>query len=98
MDILLDTHMLLCWLTDDSRLSKKARALIADPANMLAVSAATAWGIAIQPASGKIAMDGTLEQTIHEQGFARPRSAMAASISAGEASRQLARSAASASL
>lgn len=70
MEILLDTHMLLWWLADDSRLSKKARALIADPANAVTVSAATAWEIAIKQVLGKMTMDGILEQAVREQGFA----------------------------
>ena len=70
MEILIDTHMLLWWLADDSRLSKKARALMADPANMLTVSAATAWEIAIKQALGKITMDGDLEKEVRELGFA----------------------------
>ncbi len=70
MEILIDTHMLLWWLADDSRLSKKARALMADPANMLTVSAATAWEIAIKQALRKMTMDGNLERAVREQGFA----------------------------
>jgi len=70
MEILLDTHMLLWWLADDSRLSKKARALMADPTNMITVSAATAWEIAVKQALGKMTMDGALEQEVRGQGFA----------------------------
>jgi len=70
MEILLDTHMLLWWLADDSRLSKKARALMADPTNAPTVSAATAWEIAIKQALGKMTMEGNLEQAVREQGFA----------------------------
>lgn len=69
MEILLDTHMVLWWLADDSRLSKRARALIADPANTLTVSAATSWEIAIKQALGKITIDGRLEDAIDAQGF-----------------------------
>ncbi len=69
MDILLDTHMLLWWLADDDRLSKKARELVADPANTLSISAATAWEIAIKQALGKVTVDGTLEEAVREQGF-----------------------------
>ena len=64
MEILLDTHMLLWWLTNGSRLSTKARSLMADPANTLTVSAATAWEIAIKQVTGKVTMDGNLEQTV----------------------------------
>ena len=69
MDILIDTHVLLWWLTDDPRLSGKARELIADPYNAIAVSAATAWEIAIKQALGKLLFDGDLEKAVSEQGF-----------------------------
>ena len=69
MDILIDTHVLLWWLADDPRLSGKARELIADPANAIAVSAATAWEIAIKQALGKLVFDGDLEVVVGEQGF-----------------------------
>jgi PIN domain nuclease of toxin-antitoxin system len=39
---LLDTHALLWWFTDDPRLSKRARETIADEANAILVSAASA--------------------------------------------------------
>jgi PIN domain nuclease of toxin-antitoxin system len=45
---LLDTHIALWSLTDDTRLSDKARALILDPANQVCVSAVTLWEIAIK--------------------------------------------------
>ncbi len=70
MDILLDTHILLWWLADDARLSEKARALIADQANQITVSAATAWEVVIKKALGKLSIDGDLEQEIGRQGFA----------------------------
>lgn len=69
MEILLDTHMLLWWLADDQRLSKKARAIMADPGNLPVVSASTAWEIAVKQALGKLTMDGCLEQEVHDQGF-----------------------------
>lgn len=46
MRLLLDTHALLWWFTDDPRLSVKARALIGDAGNEILVSAASAWEIA----------------------------------------------------
>lgn len=69
MDILIDTHVLLWWLADDPRLSDKARELIADPTNAIAVSAATAWEIAIEQTLGKLLFDGDLEHAVSEQGF-----------------------------
>ena len=44
--LLLDTHALIWWWTDDPRLTKPARAAIADPARVAHVSAASAWELA----------------------------------------------------
>ena len=52
--ILLDTHALLWWLTDDTRLSGRARALIADESNQVFVSAASAWEISTKQRIGKL--------------------------------------------
>jgi PIN domain nuclease of toxin-antitoxin system len=48
--LLLDTHIALWAVTDDRRLSPKARELIGDPANNVCVSAASVWEIAIKHA------------------------------------------------
>lgn len=63
MRLLLDTHALLWWLADEE-LTSKARALIADPANVVSVSAASAWEISIKKALGKLAAPDDLEQQI----------------------------------
>lgn len=55
MGYLLDTHTLLWWLTDDAGLSDTARAAIADEANPIFVSAASAWEIATKSRIGKLA-------------------------------------------
>jgi PIN domain nuclease of toxin-antitoxin system len=54
MRLLLDTHALLWWLTRDAKLSPAARAAIADPDSEVAVSAASAWEMAIKSALGKL--------------------------------------------
>ena len=54
MKLLLDTHALLWWLTDDSRLSLQAREAIADEQNSIFVSAASAWEIATKQRIGKL--------------------------------------------
>jgi hypothetical protein len=55
---LLDTHALLWWWTDDARLSAHARSLIADEANEIFVSAASAWEIATKYRLGKLPQAG----------------------------------------
>jgi PIN domain nuclease of toxin-antitoxin system len=52
--LLLDTHALIWWLAADNALSSTARSAIADPANDIFVSAASAWEIATKHRIGKL--------------------------------------------
>jgi PIN domain nuclease of toxin-antitoxin system len=52
--LLLDTHAFLWWVTDDDRMSERAGELIADGANDVYFSAASAWEIAIKAGLGRI--------------------------------------------
>lgn len=51
---LLDTHALLWWLDGDRRLPKTVRDFIADEANTVFVSAASAWEITTKVRIGKL--------------------------------------------
>jgi PIN domain nuclease of toxin-antitoxin system len=51
---LLDTHTLLCWLSDDSALSPPAKKIIAEVKNTQVVSAASAWEIGTKVRLGKL--------------------------------------------
>jgi PIN domain nuclease of toxin-antitoxin system len=53
MKLLLDTHALLWWITDDGRLSATARSAVED-ASQVFVSAVTAWEIATKHRLGKL--------------------------------------------
>jgi PIN domain nuclease of toxin-antitoxin system len=53
-DVLLDTHTMLWFLWDDSRLSGSARSLIEDANNRKLVSIASCWEIAIKVGLGKL--------------------------------------------
>jgi PIN domain nuclease of toxin-antitoxin system len=64
VELLLDTHALLSWLADDPQLSADARTAIADPDSVVAVSAASAWEIAIKSAAGKLRAPAELEQQL----------------------------------
>ena len=46
MTLLLDTHVLLWWLTEDERLTPAMRTAIAEPQTSVVVSAASAWEMA----------------------------------------------------
>ena len=54
MKLLLDTHALLWWWTDDAMLPTRARAAIANERNEVLVSAASAWEIATKFRLGKL--------------------------------------------
>lgn len=73
MRVLLDTHALLWWLAGDSNLSANARDLIADPANEIFVSAASAWEVATKFRIGKLPGAGPLgvdfAREVRQQGF-----------------------------
>jgi PIN domain nuclease of toxin-antitoxin system len=57
MRVLLDTHVLLWWLHDASRLRPATRAMFAEPANELLWSAASTWELAIKVQLGKLRLD-----------------------------------------
>ena len=54
MQVLLDTHAFLWWLSDDPALPKIPRRLIAETANSIIVSAVSAWEIATKVRLGKL--------------------------------------------
>ena len=54
MKLLLDTHALIWWLTDNPRLSPAAREAIADPDNQVFASAASGYEIANQQRLGRL--------------------------------------------
>lgn len=57
MRLLLDTHTFLWWLEDSPRLGARARALIGDPERRVAVSAASAWEIAVKLRKGTLVFE-----------------------------------------
>lgn len=67
MRLLLDTHAFLWWITDDPRLSEKAREIMGDGKNQLFLSVASGWEIAIKAKLGKLKVSDDLEHFIPEQ-------------------------------
>ena len=58
MNLLLDTHTLIWVFDGSSKLSEEARLAIEDGANLIYVSAVTAWEIAIKKSIGKLKLNG----------------------------------------
>jgi PIN domain nuclease of toxin-antitoxin system len=69
MKLLLDTHVLLWWDRNDSRLPTAFSDAIGLPENEVFVSAGSAWEIAIKRASGKLESGASAAETIRRNGF-----------------------------
>lgn len=73
MRVLLDTHAFLWWVEDSRHLIATARRVIADEANDIVVSAASAWEIATKYRLGKLpeakAIATDVAGCIAEEGF-----------------------------
>ena len=69
MRLLLDTHALLWALGNDPTLRPGARSAIADRANEVYVSAASAWEMAIKAAAGRLETPPDLEAQLAHEGI-----------------------------
>jgi PIN domain nuclease of toxin-antitoxin system len=67
VNLLLDTHTLLWWMAGDTRLSRRARAAIADDGNAIHISAVSAWEIATKHRLGRLPEVGPLLTGLAEQ-------------------------------
>jgi len=67
--LLLDTHVLLWWLSDDSLLGEASRQAISNPRNQVYVSAASTWEISIRKSTGKLAAPEDLDAIVECEGF-----------------------------
>lgn len=69
MRLLLDTHVLLWWLSDEEKLTSEARDAIADPENTIYLSAVVVWEIRIKEAIGKLSLPDAFIETLARQAF-----------------------------
>jgi|SRR5271157_6109674 len=73
MQILIDTHTLVWWMVDSSRLSRRASDILSDLSNRVLISAVVAWELAIKVNAGKIhppTLISLLEGALAQQVFA----------------------------
>ena len=69
---LLDTHALLWWWTDDARLGRKVRDVLAHDTKPVHVSAASAWEMATKQRLGKLGLPRAVEafdDLVRQDGF-----------------------------
>jgi PIN domain nuclease of toxin-antitoxin system len=68
--LLLDTHALLWWLTDDGQLSGQARELVEDPGNDVLISMVSLWEITVKTRVGKLEADiRQIMDAVQQEGF-----------------------------
>lgn len=68
MTLLLDTHTVLWWHDDDGRLSPAARRAVAG-ADLVLVSAASAWEVAIKVSLGKLRLQTPFDEIVARNAF-----------------------------
>ena len=68
MSLLLDTHVVLWWLTDDPTLADDIKARL-DHEPEVYVSPATIWEVTIKQSMGKLAGPADLPERIRDSGF-----------------------------
>ena len=68
MRLLLDTHAALWFLSGDERLGENARRHLTDDTNLVLLSAAVVWEIAIKRALGKLAVPDEYLRLLLDQG------------------------------
>jgi PIN domain nuclease of toxin-antitoxin system len=68
MRLLLDTHVVLWWLTDDPTLPDEIKTML-DHEPGIYVSPATVWEVAIKQAVGKIHEPADLPERVVDSGF-----------------------------
>jgi len=67
--LLLDTHALLWWLSDDSQLGEETRQAISNPRNQVYISAASTWEISIKKTIGKLSAPDDMDAIVEDEGF-----------------------------
>lgn len=67
-NLLLDTHVVIWWRTDDARLADRARRAIAE-APAVFVSAASAWEVAIKQGLGRLRLPESFSHGVEDSGF-----------------------------
>lgn len=81
---LLDTHVLLWWLSEPGRLPSAARSAIADGQSELFFSAASVWEMSIKRALGRLSFPSNLERVLRKQRIEVMPISMAHALAAGD--------------
>jgi PIN domain nuclease of toxin-antitoxin system len=83
---LLDTHVLIWWMRDETRLSTRVSAIIKNPQNQILISAGVAWELAIKVTLEKIRPSSLIEglnRVLGEESFAELDITLSQALEAG---------------
>lgn len=69
MRYLLDTHVILWWLTEPEKIHTKAQKIIRERTNEIYVSSVSFWEIAIKKSIGRLTLPHNLLETMAIEGF-----------------------------
>ena len=69
MKYLLDTHVILWWLTEPKSIKSKAYKVISDRGNNIYLSAASFWEMSIKKGLGRLSLPHNLLETLAGDGF-----------------------------
>jgi len=69
MRYLVDTHVILWWLEDPEKISKKARTIIADRNNTICVSSVSFWELSIKSSLGRVNIPHNLLTLLRHNSF-----------------------------
>ena len=69
MRYLLDTHVVLWWLVEPKKLSKKSRTIIEDKQNNICVSSVSFWELSIKSALGPVNIPHNLLALLRHENF-----------------------------
>jgi PIN domain nuclease of toxin-antitoxin system len=84
--VLLDTHVVVWWLEDANRLSRRASTILGNRDNGILVSAAVGWELAIKVNLGKLKPSSildSLDRILEREAFSELPITMEAAVRAG---------------
>ena len=67
MNVILDTHVLVWWEGDQTRISSRATRLIKDPGNRILISDVSFWEMVIKAQVGKPMVQGSVRAMVDRQ-------------------------------
>jgi PIN domain nuclease of toxin-antitoxin system len=69
MKYLLDTHVILWWISEPEQISSKARKIISDKNIKVLISSVSIWEMSIKKSLGRLSFPSNLIQVLESEGF-----------------------------